>query len=246
MCLVGGMDAVDERLEVAPHDREGGPELVADIGEQAPPLLLTRTQAAGHRVERARERARFARATLVDARREIAIGHTADRIDDIADRRREPAYRAGREGDQKEHEQKSGAARDGPRWVGGTERARERQEEERGGDDGEDGPGDEEHRHSAHETPAHRPRPAATPSAPRRERLVLRPPRRAPAGGAPPPPSPPSSPAERYPTPHTVSRERGADGSSPSLPPMFFPCASIARSFAPNATPFTAPRDRAR
>ena len=68
MLFVGRVHPVDECLEVSLDDRERGAQLVADIGEQAPPLLLARTKAAGHRVEGACERASFTWTALVDAR----------------------------------------------------------------------------------------------------------------------------------------------------------------------------------
>ena len=52
---IGWVDAVDHRLEVAGDDREGRPQLVADVGEQRPSLLLVRFEARGHRVEPAGE-----------------------------------------------------------------------------------------------------------------------------------------------------------------------------------------------
>ena len=53
MRLVGGMDAVEDRLDVALDDGERRPELVGDVGEEAPPLGLVRLEPGGHRVEAA-------------------------------------------------------------------------------------------------------------------------------------------------------------------------------------------------
>ena len=55
-CLVGrALDAVEDRLDVALDDRERRPQLVADVGEERPPLGLARLEPAGHRVEAADE-----------------------------------------------------------------------------------------------------------------------------------------------------------------------------------------------
>jgi hypothetical protein len=52
---IGGIDAVEERFEVALHDRERRPQLVRHIGQQASPLALAALEAPRHRVERRRE-----------------------------------------------------------------------------------------------------------------------------------------------------------------------------------------------
>ena len=59
------VDAVDDRLEVAGDHRQRRPQLVADVGQQRPPLLLVGLESGGHRVEAAGE--------LLD-RREIGAG----------------------------------------------------------------------------------------------------------------------------------------------------------------------------
>ena len=53
--LVRGMDPVEDRLDVAGDDRERRPQLVRDIGEQAPALGLVGLEPRGHRVEAADE-----------------------------------------------------------------------------------------------------------------------------------------------------------------------------------------------
>ena len=59
------VDTVDDRLEVAGDDRQRRPQLVADVRQQAPALLLVRLQPGGHGVEAAGE--------LLD-RREVRAG----------------------------------------------------------------------------------------------------------------------------------------------------------------------------
>ncbi len=49
--LVGGMDAVEHRLDLALDHRERRPELVADVRQQGPALSLVRLEARGHPVE---------------------------------------------------------------------------------------------------------------------------------------------------------------------------------------------------
>ena len=48
------VDAVEEPLEFALHDRQRRAQLVRDVGHQLPPRLVLRRRAPGHRVERAR------------------------------------------------------------------------------------------------------------------------------------------------------------------------------------------------
>ena len=55
------VDAVEDRLDVALDDRQRRPELVADVGEQRPPLALARLEPGRHRVEAADEVADRAR-----------------------------------------------------------------------------------------------------------------------------------------------------------------------------------------
>ena len=53
MRRVRRIDAVDDRLEVALDDRQRRPQLVADLGQQGPPLAFVRLEPGGHRVEAA-------------------------------------------------------------------------------------------------------------------------------------------------------------------------------------------------
>ena len=55
MRLVGLVDAVEHRLDVALDHRQRRPELVADVGEQRPPLGLVGLEPGDHRVEAADE-----------------------------------------------------------------------------------------------------------------------------------------------------------------------------------------------
>src|SRR5437867_3386734 len=96
MSLVRRMDTVDERFEVALHDGERCPELMAHIGEKAPPLLFARLETAGHRVERARESARLAGSSFAHSGGEIAVGDAAHRLDHVSGRSGEPTKRSRR------------------------------------------------------------------------------------------------------------------------------------------------------
>ena len=51
MLLVEGMDAVDHRLEVALDDRERRAQLVGDVGEKTPALVVARLEPRRHLVE---------------------------------------------------------------------------------------------------------------------------------------------------------------------------------------------------
>ena len=86
--LVCRMDAIDDRLEVALHDGQRCPQLVADIGEQAPPLALVRFEPICHRVEPAEQRADGAGRppTLVHAHRVIASLDARDGCGEIVER----------------------------------------------------------------------------------------------------------------------------------------------------------------
>ena len=63
------VDAVDDRLEVALDDRQRRPQLVADLGEQRPPLAFVGLEPRGHRVEARDQLADGAQATSASARR---------------------------------------------------------------------------------------------------------------------------------------------------------------------------------
>ena len=52
---VGRMHAVEERLDVALHDRERRAQLMRHIGEELLALRFIRAEARGHRVERVGE-----------------------------------------------------------------------------------------------------------------------------------------------------------------------------------------------
>src|SRR5512132_2858497 len=62
VCRVSRIHAVEERLEIALHDREWCAQLVRHVGEQATTLALAAFQTTGHRVEGCRERPKLARA----------------------------------------------------------------------------------------------------------------------------------------------------------------------------------------
>ena len=51
MGLVCGVDAVGDRLEVALHDRQRRPQLVAHVGQQRATLALIGLEPFDHRVE---------------------------------------------------------------------------------------------------------------------------------------------------------------------------------------------------
>jgi hypothetical protein len=178
MRFVRGVNAIDERFEIALHDCERRAELVAHVREEAPALLLPRLEAARHRVERARKSARFAWSAYGHSRREVAVRDASDRVDHVADRSGQAAERPRREDDPGQHDEEHKAARDVAPGIRRAERAGQGQKEKGGRDDGQDGNRKEEERHATHEPAApggHRPAPPSS----WRKGLVFRPPRRA-------------------------------------------------------------------
>src|SRR2546430_16258354 len=87
------MHTVDDGLDIALDDRERRPELVTHVGEEPAALLFASLEACAHRVERARERAHFARTAFGDSGREVARLDPPGRADDVAERGRERAPR---------------------------------------------------------------------------------------------------------------------------------------------------------
>jgi hypothetical protein len=90
--LVDRVDPVDQGFEVALDHGERVAELVADLGEERPPLRLVGLQAGRHRVERPGEAAELhgSAADLRDADRVVAGLDPAGRIDEIAEGCRDP------------------------------------------------------------------------------------------------------------------------------------------------------------
>ena len=96
MCGVRRVDAVDDRLEVALDDRQRRPKLVADLGQQGPPLAFVGLEPGGHGVEARDELADGAKAAWLrsDAHRVIAPLDRAGCLDELVQgrgRRPEPA-----------------------------------------------------------------------------------------------------------------------------------------------------------
>ena len=197
--LVGWMDAVDERFELALHDRERRAQLMAHVRENAAALLLERGEARGHRVERPSERARCARSSLPHARAEITLGDPLDRVDHVRDGSGETAERPRGEPERHEDEEEERAASDAAREVGRAERGREEPEDERRGDHREDDRDEEKRDDVAHESATRPPGPPAPPPTRRGEGLVFRPPGRPSAPAV--PAAAHSCSAKRYPTP---------------------------------------------
>jgi hypothetical protein len=167
--------AIDERLDVALHDRERRAELVGHVCQQAPALALAALQPRAHRVEGIRERAERTRAAGVDAHCVVAALDAFRRVDEIAERRgvARDAVSAHVEHDHQDEE----AGEDEHEWMrtalrGRAEDVDEHEDEDRDQEREEHERHEGEERHTPHEARTHAP-PIA-----RRERLVRRPPRR--------------------------------------------------------------------
>ena len=89
--FVRGVNAIDERFEVALHHGQRRAELVAHVREKPAALLLARLETRGHRVERAREPARLARPSLRHPCGEIPVSDSPDSLDQVAHRAGDPA-----------------------------------------------------------------------------------------------------------------------------------------------------------
>src|SRR5712691_7234006 len=153
MSLVGGMDAVEDGLDIPLDDRERGPELVTHVGEEPAPLLFASLETCAHGVEGASERAHFARAAYGDARREVARLDPPGGPDEVAERRRERAQRtqdgADEEetaGERKDHEPLAAGARQLQRLQHRADRESDDADEQDERDGGEE-------RDAAHEAP---------------------------------------------------------------------------------------------
>ena len=135
-----GMDAVEDRLDVALDDGERRPQLVGDVGEEAPALGLVRLEPGGHRVEAAgqlRDRA-GTRAAALDARRVVAGLDPRGLLDEGVEDRTGPRMRAGAEEPGEDRDAATSDRRDPDERAGGpgaarmspTNRDAERQEAE--------------------------------------------------------------------------------------------------------------------
>jgi len=74
---IGRVHPVEQRLDVALDHGERGPQLMRHVGQRRLALLLHLLESAAHRVERAGQRADFARTLLRHADAEIARFHPA-------------------------------------------------------------------------------------------------------------------------------------------------------------------------
>src|SRR5439155_1039570 len=82
---VGGIDAVDQPLEIALDHGEWRAQLVCDVGEKRAAGLFIGLETGAHLVERAGERSHLTRATFRHTDRVIAGFDCACRLDQIAD-----------------------------------------------------------------------------------------------------------------------------------------------------------------
>src|SRR5687768_8253909 len=86
MLRVGGIDLVEQCLEIALHDRERSSQLMRDVRQQLLPLLLTALKTRGHRVERARKRTKLARSTWPHANGVVPCLNFLGRVDQVTER----------------------------------------------------------------------------------------------------------------------------------------------------------------
>ena len=184
--LIRCVDAVEHALGVPPDHGERGAQLVGDVGQEVPPVLLALSQSLHHLVERPGQPADVAGPSLLHAHVVVAAGHPLGRFHHLAHRLRHPPHGAsgGDERHQQAHREDGDERRESPVAVQ-SEAVREHHHRQRVGGDGEP----EEDRHRDRDAPkeaaAHSPpRPAPR----RREGLTLRPPRRPKAWAAAVPP----------------------------------------------------------
>jgi hypothetical protein len=78
--VVARVDALDQALEVALDDGERRAQLVRDVGQETPPLLVVRLEALGHLIERAGEATDLRRPALGDAHRVVARSDPSRRV----------------------------------------------------------------------------------------------------------------------------------------------------------------------
>ena len=86
MLGIGRIQTVDHALDVALDDGQRRPQLVADIGNQAPTLLLRLSQSRAHGIERARQGADLPRASLGNLCSELAGLDPGRGLDQVAHR----------------------------------------------------------------------------------------------------------------------------------------------------------------
>ncbi len=166
---VGRVDAVDDRLDVAPDDRQRRAQLMAHVGQQRPPLAFVRLQALGHRVEAGRQLDELAGTAPGprDPHGVIAMGHPARRVDHLVDRLGDRPDSAPDEQDSQEQEGQAAEAEGHHHAVLagpiGPEQPEDRGEDEsanRGQDDDEDQEHDQDRGEALDEPAARRPGPA--------------------------------------------------------------------------------------
>ena len=85
---------VRDRLGLAADDRQRRTQLMRDVGQERPSLLVDRFQPRRHRVERVSDRPDVGRAPFGDLRRIVARLDPARRVDEVVHRTRDPAHAA--------------------------------------------------------------------------------------------------------------------------------------------------------
>src|SRR5688500_2277619 len=91
MLRICGINTVEQRLEIALHDRERGSQLVRDVREKLLSLHLAALETRGHRVERAGERTKLARPAWPYTNRVVPCLHALSSVNEVAERGHQPA-----------------------------------------------------------------------------------------------------------------------------------------------------------
>ena len=150
MLSVRRVQAIEQRLEVALHDRERRSQLVRYVSEQPPTLLLARLEALAHRVERPREGPQLPRTARPHACAVVPGLDALRRVDQVTERDGE---RDDDDGENRQgHEDRGSAA-----GAGRVERVDEQHDERRDDERKEQERQEHEGRGAAHEAPAHAP-----------------------------------------------------------------------------------------
>ena len=80
LAVIARVDAVDHALDVAADDRQRISQLMRDVGQQHPPLLLVGLEPVGHRVEGEHQATHRWRAVRLDPHRVVALRNTIRRL----------------------------------------------------------------------------------------------------------------------------------------------------------------------
>src|SRR6185503_1188547 len=159
---VSGIHAVEERLEIALHDRERRAYLVRHIGEQATTLALAALETPGHRVEGRGQRPKLARTTRAHSDAVVAGLDVLGGVDEVTEWGREPSEPAGGGAEQQQDDDRQRYERGDPTTGGRISEDVDQDGDERRDDEAEEQESEDEHRReAAHESPAHA-RPLAT------------------------------------------------------------------------------------